>query len=129
MPGIPTCLTSDRPPIDEGVDGRVGTVKLFPHGLRGEPGVHSSFDLLHFYRTAHQHHPDKSGGDDAKFKELNQAYQVLGNAEKRRQYDQFGPAYEQMGGFGGGPGGFGQGYDNKSDSGDASDNIRSDQVD
>ena len=56
-----------------------------------------------FRKKAHQYHPDKQGGDEQKFKEVNAAYQVLGNPDKRKQYDQFGPAFEQMGG--GGPGG------------------------
>jgi molecular chaperone DnaJ len=64
-----------------------------------------------FRQKAHKLHPDKDGGDEAKFKELNAAYQILGNKEKRAQYDQYGPAFEQMGGFGGGGqgpfGGFG----------------------
>ncbi len=55
-----------------------------------------------FRKLAHQYHPDKAGGDEAKFKEINEAYQVLGNEEKRRQYDQFGADFEQQGGFGGG---------------------------
>ena len=62
-----------------------------------------------YRKLAHQHHPDKSGGDEAKFKEINEAYQVLGNAEKRQQYDQYGQTFEQaqrQGGFGGGTGGF-----------------------
>ncbi len=57
-----------------------------------------------FRAKAHQYHPDKAGGDEAKFKEVNEAYQVLGNKDKRAQYDQFGPAFEQAqarGGFGG----------------------------
>ncbi len=58
-----------------------------------------------FRKLAHQHHPDKSGGDDSKFKEINNAYQTLGDADKRKKYDQFGSQYEQMGG-GGGAGGF-----------------------
>ncbi len=61
-----------------------------------------------FRKKAHEHHPDK-GGDEAKFKEINEAYQVLGNAEKRKQYDQFGSSFQngQAGGFGGqGFGGF-----------------------
>ncbi len=57
-----------------------------------------------FRKLAHQHHPDKKGGDEAKFKELNEAFQVLGNEEKRKQYDQFGADFEQQGGFGGGAG-------------------------
>lgn len=51
-----------------------------------------------YRKKAHQHHPDKSGGDEAKFKEVNEAYQVLGNAERRKQYDQFGSAFNQQGG-------------------------------
>lgn len=64
-----------------------------------------------FRAKAHEHHPDKSGGNEAKFKEVNEAYQVLGNKDKRSQYDQFGSGFEQagMGGPGGGFGGFRQG--------------------
>ncbi len=53
-----------------------------------------------FRKLAHEHHPDK-GGNAEKFKEANEAYQVLGNAEKRKQYDQFGSAYQN--GQAGGP--------------------------
>ncbi len=59
-----------------------------------------------FRRAAHQHHPDK-GGDPAKFKDVNEAYQVLGDKQKRVAYDQFGDAAFSQGGFG--QGGFGQG--------------------
>lgn len=55
-----------------------------------------------FRKLAHQYHPDKAGGDEAKFKEINEAYQVLNNDEKRKQYDQYGSDFEQQGGFGGG---------------------------
>ncbi|PIS42189.1 MAG: molecular chaperone DnaJ [Candidatus Kerfeldbacteria bacterium CG08_land_8_20_14_0_20_40_16] len=51
-----------------------------------------------YRKKAHQYHPDKAGGNEAKFKELNEAYQVLGNAEKRKQYDQFGTTFDQQGG-------------------------------
>ncbi|MBU0687409.1 MAG: molecular chaperone DnaJ [Candidatus Margulisbacteria bacterium] len=53
-----------------------------------------------YRRLARQHHPDvnKAAGAEEKFKELNEAYQVLGDDRKRSQYDQFGTA----GGFGGG---------------------------
>jgi molecular chaperone DnaJ len=51
-----------------------------------------------FRQKAHQHHPDKSGGNAEKFKELNEAYQVLGNEEKRKQYDQFGSTFSAYGG-------------------------------
>lgn len=58
-----------------------------------------------FRKKAHQCHPDKQGGDEAKFKEINEAYQVLGDAKKRVQYDQFGSAFEH-GQAGGGFSGF-----------------------
>ena len=58
-----------------------------------------------FRKLAHQHHTDKHGGSDAKFKEINTAYQALSNPEKRQQYDQFGADFEQAG-RGGGASGF-----------------------
>lgn len=54
-----------------------------------------------FKKQAMQHHPDRPGGSEAKFKEVNEAYQVLGDSGKRQQYDQFGSNFEQQGGFGG----------------------------
>ncbi|MBP6904479.1 MAG: molecular chaperone DnaJ [Candidatus Pacebacteria bacterium] len=62
-----------------------------------------------FHKMAHKYHPDKSHGDEAKFKEVNEAYQVLSDDQKRAQYDQFGSAGPQMGG-GYDAGGFG-GFD------------------
>ncbi|MCX6791183.1 MAG: molecular chaperone DnaJ [Candidatus Gribaldobacteria bacterium] len=59
-----------------------------------------------YRKLAHQYHPDK-GGDESKFKEINEAYQVLGNAEKRKQYDQYGNVFENgQPGFRQGSGGF-----------------------
>ncbi len=55
-----------------------------------------------FRKLAHQYHPDKKTGDEAKFKEVNEAYQVVGDEEKRKKYDQFGSDFDQQGGFGGG---------------------------
>lgn len=54
-----------------------------------------------YYRLAHQYHPDKKGGDEKKFKEINEAYQVLSDKEKRSNYDRFGSAFSggQAGGF------------------------------
>ncbi len=61
-----------------------------------------------FRKLAHKYHPDKEGGDEAKFKEINGAYQILGDKDKRAQYDQFGSAAFENGGAGaGGFGGFG----------------------
>ncbi len=55
-----------------------------------------------FRKLAHQYHPDKKTGDESKFKEINEAYQVLGDEKKRSQYDQFGhTAYKQAGQNGG----------------------------
>lgn len=56
-----------------------------------------------YRKLAHKHHPDKGGGDEAKFKEINEAYQVLSDKSKRSQYDQFGRTFDQggAGGFGG----------------------------
>ncbi len=64
-----------------------------------------------FRKLAHQYHPDKQGGDEAKFKEVNEAYQVLSDDQKRASYDRFGSAGPNMGGGGfGGQQGFG-GFD------------------
>lgn len=57
-----------------------------------------------YHKLAHQHHPDK-GGDEKKFKEINEAYQILSNPEKKKQYDTFGsagPGFGAGGPFGGG---------------------------
>ncbi|MBI3638117.1 DnaJ domain-containing protein [Candidatus Wolfebacteria bacterium] len=66
-----------------------------------------------FRKLAHKYHPDK-GGDEKKFKEINEAYQVLSSKEKRTQYDRFGRVFSAggrpaSGGDGFGPFGFGQG--------------------
>lgn len=50
-----------------------------------------------YRKLAHKHHPDKEGGDEAKFKELNEAYQVLSDPQKKSQYDQFGQTFNQAG--------------------------------
>ena len=67
-----------------------------------------------FRKLAMQHHPDRNPGDhhaEVKFKECNEAYDVLKDAEKRAAYDRYGhAAFENGGGGGGGPfGGFGGG--------------------
>ena len=68
-----------------------------------------------FYKLAHKYHPDKKEGNEAKFKQVNEAYQVLSDDTKRSKYDQFGSGFENMGsasagGFGGSQQGF-SGFD------------------
>ncbi len=74
-----------------------------------------------FRRMAVEHHPDKAGGDETKFKEINEAYEVLKDSSKRQRYDQFGHAgVGGTSGDGGNPfAGFGgQGQDVNFDFGD-----------
>ncbi len=54
-----------------------------------------------FRKLAHEHHPDKKGGNAEKFKEVSEAYSVLSDDKKRQQYDTFGTAGSNTGGFGG----------------------------
>ena len=72
----------------------------------------SEDDIKRAYkRLASKHHPDKNLGSkeaEEKFKEINEAYEVLGDDQKRAAYDQYGhAAFEQGGGTGGFGGGFG----------------------
>ena len=53
-----------------------------------------------YRKQAVKHHPDK-GGDEVEFKKINEAYQVLSDPQKRAQFDQFGSAGGNQGGFGG----------------------------
>jgi len=55
-----------------------------------------------FRKKAHEFHPDKNGGNQEKFKEANEAYQVLSDDSKRKAYDTYGFNWESAQGFGGG---------------------------
>ncbi|MDP2933777.1 MAG: DnaJ domain-containing protein, partial [bacterium] len=73
----------------------------------------SSDDIRRAYRKlAQQHHPDKTGGgDDKKFREINEAYQVLSDDSKRAHYDRFGTAFSDAGNGGADPfSDFGRGF-------------------
>ncbi len=70
----------------------------------------SAEEIKRAYRKlALKYHPDRNPGDkeaEEKFKEINEAYQVLSDPEKRKRYDQMRQQYEQWQRMGGGPGGF-----------------------
>jgi curved DNA-binding protein len=73
-------------------------------------------DIKKAYRKlAKANHPDLHPGDKAaeeRFKEINEAYEILSDDDKRRKYDQYGEQWRQADAFGGGQGGsggFGQG--------------------
>ncbi|MDX1796726.1 MAG: DnaJ C-terminal domain-containing protein [Hydrogenovibrio sp.] len=81
-----------------------------------------------YRKLAGKYHPDKPSGDESKFKELSEAYEVLGDKEKRQMYDQLGPNYHNgqnfqpppdfesmFGGFGGQGAGYGGGASGFSD--------------
>ena len=66
-----------------------------------------------YRKLAKQYHPDMNPGDkdaEAKFKEINEAYEVLSDPQKRARYDQFGHAGVDPNGFGSAGAGFG-GFD------------------
>jgi len=58
-----------------------------------------------YRKLAHKYHPDKANGDESKFKEINEAYYVLGNEKRRSEYDRYGRVFSGAGteqeGFGG----------------------------
>ena len=90
------------------------------YSILGVSKTANEYDIKKAYRRlAQQYHPDKHKGDkeaEQKFKDINQAYEVLSDGQKRATYDQFGEAGEKgfggTGNYGGQTSGFtGQGYD------------------
>ena len=80
--------------------------------ILGIPKTSTKEEIKRAYRKmAHQHHPDKKGGNEAKFKEANEAYQILGDEQKRTKYDQFGAGFNDNAGGSGGGGFGGQDFD------------------
>ncbi|MDD5587059.1 MAG: molecular chaperone DnaJ, partial [Alphaproteobacteria bacterium] len=78
--------------------------------LLGVPGNASPDDIKKAYRKlAMQHHPDKNHGNktaEAKFKEINEAYDILRDEQRRAAYDRYGHAAFENNGAGPGFGGF-----------------------
>jgi molecular chaperone DnaJ len=75
-----------------------------PYDTLGVPKNASADEIKKAYRTlAREHHPDASGGDEARFKEIQGAYDLLSDPEKRQAYDTYGSTNGRMGGgFGAG---------------------------
>ncbi len=70
-----------------------------------------------FRRLARKYHPDVNPGDkksEEKFKEINEAYEVLSDADKRRKYDMLGPNWQEQFGYPSGAGGRTSGFRNSS---------------
>lgn len=87
------------------------------YALLGVPRTADQSTITKAYKKlAKKYHPDLNPGDaraEEKFKDINEAYEVLKDPKKRQYYDQLGPDWEKaqhFGGFGGGQGGFG-GFD------------------
>src|SRR6202453_2500388 len=87
----------------------------------GVPETATDTEISKAYRKlAKQYHPDAHPGSDERFKEISAAYDVVGDAEKRKEYDEV-RARGPVGGFGGVPGGGGGGTFRMEDMGDLGD--------
>lgn len=80
------------------------------YAMLGVPRDAEEKEIKKAYRKlAVKYHPDKNPGDrqaEERFKEINEAYEVLGDASKRAKYDQLGRSYQAWERMGGQPGGF-----------------------
>jgi len=86
-----------------------------PYQTLGVDKNASESEIKKAYRKfALKYHPDKGAGNEEKFKEVTEAYEILGDKQKRSQYDQFGHAGTGGGAGGQGFGGFGNfgGFEN-----------------
>jgi len=83
----------------------------------GVSSTASAKEITKAYRKlAREHHPDASGGSEDRFKEISAAYDVIGDEDKRKEYDRgrrMGPA--SAGGFASGPGGYNVQFDDFDD--------------
>ena len=71
----------------------------------------SKDEIKKAFRTlAHKYHPDKKTGDEAKFKELSEAYSILSDDKKRTEYDAYGRVFSGAGGGGQQGQGFNNGF-------------------
>src|SRR3981081_3912290 len=105
MAGARPAMTVEKP--------RIPTTKLcYSEPLEVERSADDSRLKAAFRKLAMKWHPDKNPGDatsEVRFKEINEAYEVLKDGDKRAAYDRFGHAAFEQGAGGGGPG-FGAGF-------------------
>lgn len=81
--------------------GDVNTTKFY-EALELDKNASADQIRKQYRKMAAKHHPDK-GGDEAKFKDVQKAYEVLSDPEKRQLYDRYGEEGLEQGGGGGGP--------------------------
>ena len=86
--------------------------------ILGVAKTSSKEEIKKAYRAlAHKYHPDKGGGSEDKFKEINEAYYVLGDEKRKSEYDRYGRVFSGAGGGQPGASGF-EGFDFSNFSGD-----------
>lgn len=90
---------------EERADSKISLMKDYYKILGVEKNASQDEIKKAFRKLAHQHHPDK-GGDEKKFKEASEAYQVLSDEKKRSEYDTYGSVGGNHGFGGGQQGGF-----------------------